>query len=272
MKRFLGFICILYSLIISHVWIFNKLNNFLAPNMQIYIKISLFIMIFMGLILLLNNKVDYKFKISDLILILPLIMLISSGDGKLTTTLANNRMTNYKIEEKIEEEKTKEEDKKIEEEKIKEPNIEEQYDFSNPYFDITDETYGTLANYITFEKKSSKYIGKTIRLKGFAIKDESYLPEGYFAIGKYEITGCAAHASFAGFIAKYDTNKIEKDKWYEVEGIIEASNNNSNGIKSIINVINIKEVNDKSENQYVYPCYSYGDGSCSSIMKYNLEY
>ena len=34
---------------------------------------------------------------------------------------------------------------------------------------------------------------------------------------------------------------------------------------------NIKEINSKEE-QYIYPCYSYGDGSCSKVIEYNLEY
>ena len=43
MKKFLGIICLLYSGIIGYIWFNNKLKFFLAPNMQVYIKISLFI-------------------------------------------------------------------------------------------------------------------------------------------------------------------------------------------------------------------------------------
>ena len=39
-----------------------------------------------------------------------------------------------------------------------------------------------------------------------------------------------------------------------------------------IKVINMKEIDPKSEEQYVYPCYSYGDGSCPEMEKYELEY
>ena len=39
MKKFLGFICLAYSFIIAYLWIFNQLKNFLAPTMQIYIKV-----------------------------------------------------------------------------------------------------------------------------------------------------------------------------------------------------------------------------------------
>jgi hypothetical protein len=93
-KKYLGFICFIYSAIIFYVWISGLLRNFLAPNMQLYLKISAFVFIPMGLVLLFNNRVNYKFKISDLILLLPIVLLIIAGDGRLTASLANNRFNN----------------------------------------------------------------------------------------------------------------------------------------------------------------------------------
>ena len=98
-KKYLGFICFIYSAIIFYVWISGLLRNFLAPNMQLYLKISAFVFIPMGLVLLFNNRVNYKFKISDLILLLPIVLLIIAGDGRLTASLANNRFNNIKIRE-----------------------------------------------------------------------------------------------------------------------------------------------------------------------------
>ena len=92
MKKFLSFICFLYASIIIYVWVNDLLLNFLAPTLALYIKISLFPILIMGLVLLFNNKVNYKFKISDLILLLPLVMIFIAGDARLTSTLANNRM------------------------------------------------------------------------------------------------------------------------------------------------------------------------------------
>ena len=111
MKRYLGIICLLYSGIFGYVVFFDKLKMFLAPQMQIYIKLSIIPMLLIGLVMLFNNKVHYKFKISDLVLILPLILLIFAGDGRLTTSFASNRTTNLntenrtKSEEKVEDKK-----------------------------------------------------------------------------------------------------------------------------------------------------------------------
>ena len=46
-KKFLGIVCIIYSLIFFYVWIFDKLKNFLSISMQNYLKVaSIFILIF----------------------------------------------------------------------------------------------------------------------------------------------------------------------------------------------------------------------------------
>lgn len=271
-KRFLGIICLLYSSIILYVWLSEQLKNFLAPNMQIYLKVSLLPMLIMSLIMLFNDKVNYKFKISDLVLILPIIMLILTQDGKLSMTLANNRVTNLNSSQKINNDENIEfeEETKIIEEDIN--NEQEEYDFSNPYFDVVDASYTNLSDYITYAPKAQEYVGKTIRVRGFTIKEGFYLKKGYFAIGKYAISCCVADADFTGFIAKYDMDKIKDNTWYEIEGVLENSKDSEDYDIMYIKVINIKEIDAKEEEQYVYPCYAYDNGSCFEISKYNLEY
>ncbi|MCR4580979.1 MAG: TIGR03943 family protein [Bacilli bacterium] len=290
-KKYLGIICLLYSGIFGYVVFFDKLKNFLAPQMQIYIKLSIIPMLIIGIVMLFNNKVNYKFKASDLVLILPLVLLILSGDGRLTASFASNRTMNFNTENRTKaevKEKSKEESKKetvavtkpavIKEEKqeeIKPIVVEEQkptYDFTNPYFNVIDETYSDLANYLTFASKADKYQGKTIKVKGFVLKEMALLTSEYFALGKYNISCCAADAEFTGFIVKYDRNKVKENGWYEIEGILEKGVDSEGYNIMYINVVNIKEVDAKSEEQYVYPCYAYDEGLCAATAKYNLEY
>ncbi|MBR1414197.1 MAG: TIGR03943 family protein [Bacilli bacterium] len=279
-KRYLGVICLLYSGIITYVWIFDKLKNYLAPTLQIYLKLSLIPMIFIGLVMLFNNKVHYHFKISDLILILPLILLILSNDGRLTSSFASNRTMNIKMDnkksikkdnqitnKKEEQESTKE--LEVNNEEIKEEKQAEKYDFSNVDFDIIDSVYDELSNYLTFAPMANKYEGKTIKLKGFALNDAVFLPKGYYAIGKYLISCCAADAEFTGFVIKYDGNIIN-DNWYDIEGVLKPGKDKDGNDIMYIEVINIKDI--AKEEQYVYPCYAYDDGKCADVAKYNLEY
>lgn len=269
-RRFLGIICLLYSGIIIYVWIFSKLKNFLAPNMQIYLKLSFFPFLLMGLILLFNKKVHYKFKLSDLILVLPLVMLILSGDGRLTLGLANNRMTSVTSEKEVNNSEVEQDDKDNE---IEEDNNEyENYDFEDTYFDIIDENYIDLSEYLTYYPKGRKYAGETIRVRGFTVNSASYLPDGYFLVGKYAISCCAADAGFTGFIVKMDNNKIKNNTWYEIEGVLEKGIDKEGYNMMYIKIVNIKEIDSKDEEEYVYQCYVYDNGYCAEVTKYNLEY
>ena len=280
-KRFLGIICLLYTFILSYVTFFDKLKNYLAPQLQIYIKISIVPMLIISLVLLFNDKINHKFKYSDLILLLPLLLLITSGDGRLTISFANNRTTNFKIEKKetsstdqtnttTKKDITKEEiNNNSNKEELKQQEIVNSYDFSKVDINVIDANYGELANYITFEKKAEKYSGKTIRFSGFALDQSSYLDKGYYAIGKYIITCCAADAEFGGFIVKYD-KEIIPGKWYEVEGILEKLDNDAGAMA--VNVINIKEISSANQEEYVYPCYVYDGGLCEALANYNFEY
>lgn len=261
-NKYLGIICLIYSTLITYITITNKLKNFLAPNMQIYIKISLIPLTLIGILLLLNKNTKHHFKISDLILLLPIIALITAGDGKLTTSLASNRT----IYNQTTREKTKSEPETKIEEKT-EKKIIEKIDF-----EIVDENYTELASYLTYAPKAIYQEGKTIRVRGFILKKADYLPDGYFSIGKYAITCCAADAGFLGFIVKYDNYKIKDDGWYEIEGTLEQAKDKADYDIMAIKILNIKEIDSKEEEQYVYPCYSYGKGECKEVMKYNLEY
>ena len=276
-KRYLGLICLLYSFILGYVVVFDKLKLFLAPGMRIYIKLSIIPLLLIGLVMLFNNKVQYKFKVSDLVLILPLIFLIFAGDGRLTSSFASNRTTNLNYENRTKsEEKNDEDNIKLTEsddlsEEVKE-EITETYDFSNVDFDIVDSNYNELSNYITFVQNPDRFKEKTIRVKGFALTNVPYLPNGYSLVGKYVISCCAADAEFTGFVIKYGNNKIIENKWYGIEGILEKGKDQEGYDIMYINVINIKEISNEGEEQYVYPCYAYDDGSCQSVAKYDLKY
>ena len=92
-KKYLGLICLLYLLIILFVNRYNILRNFLAPNMQIYLKASTILLALIAIVIFMYDDLHYKFKIIDLVLLLPLIMLIFAGDGRLTTSFAANRIS-----------------------------------------------------------------------------------------------------------------------------------------------------------------------------------
>lgn len=294
-KRYLGIICFIYIALILYVKLSGKLGNYLAPQMQNHILLSIVPLFLIGLVLTFNNKINYKFKFVDIILLLPLIMLVFCGDGRLTMNLATNRNTmfnnsvknNSSKEQVITEDKEgnkKEEDNDsiISEElkpyePIKEDNNvnnvdeEEYYDFSNIDYDVADASYEMLASNLTYSTNVDYYVGRTIRVRGFTMKiGLQVLPKEYFAIGKYAVSCCAADAGFTGFIAKYDMSKVKHNAWYEVEGVLEKSQDAKGYDILIIKVVNIREIDGSKEEQYVYPCYAYDDGLCSIYDKYDI--
>ncbi len=261
-KKYLGLICLLYAGIIMFVNHYNILRNFLAPRMQMYLICSVPIFILIATVIFYSDKFHYHFKVTDLVLLLPLVMIIMAGDGRLTLSASSNRISNIKREKVVKKESTKK-DPKIDESKL---------DFTNPYFDVDDEIYLDLGNYLTYNSKAEDFIGKTIRLKGFTVGNSDYLPNGLYGLGKYGVSCCVADAGFMGYVIKANGHKINNNTWYEVEGYIERNKDLSGHDIFPITVVNIKEIDGEKEEEYVYPCYTYGDGSCSKMKKYNLKY
>ena len=265
-NKFLGIVCFIYCFIICYVILTNHLDNYIAPNMQIYIKLSIIPLFIVGLVLIFNNKFNYKFKISDLVLVIPLMLIFFAGDGNLTHAIAKVKMTNKKSDnievmydvdyELSDKEDTVESNKKIEE----------------FYFDIEDSLYSYLSDYLTYMKGAAKYIGKTIKIKGFAVDFGDYLTSDYFALGKYAITCCAADAEFSGMIIKYPKDKIKYGKWYQVEGVLELGKDSEGYNVMTINPVKVEEIEKGKESEYVYSCDTYGSGACEKLLDYDLEY
>lgn len=265
MKKFLGIVCFVYASLIVFIWLKGDLNNYIAPNMQMYIKGAVIPLIIIGIVLVVN-KINYKFKISDLVLLLPLLLIMFSGDGNLSINVAKVKATakNRTKTEVVDNDPNKDKDPiDIE------PANTQIDDF---YFEIEDSNYSYLADYITYIPGAKKYAGKTIKAKGFAVDYSEFLTDDYFTFGRYMITCCAADAEYTGFMVKYPKDKIEYGKWYEVEGYLEQGKDSEGYDVMIINPTSIKEVKQGDSNNYVYSCDTYGKKACDDLLKYDLEY
>ena len=274
-NKFLGIICLVYSSIIGYVWIFDKLKNYLALQMQAYIKISLFPLMIIGIALIISKNKS-KFKISDIVLLIPLIFLFISGDGRLDVNFASNRLSDYngkessisKTKSVIKENNDKDTDFN---DNLDYKNNNINIDMSNIKYDIVDEAYNELAIYFAFDSKALKHEGETIKIRGFAVNNESYIPDGYFMLGKYVITCCAADSSFIGYAVKMGDFKIKNGAWYEIEGVLEKTDSGDDFSMMAVKVINIKSIDKNSEEQYVYQCFAYDkDGTCKKLQEYDM--
>ena len=265
-SRVFGVLFIIYSCIVAYLYFTKSISFYLAPKMQIYILISGPIFFLLG-ICSLFFKSDSKFVLSDLILLFPILVLFLAGDGRPSAGFVQNRTSSLSNHANSSNVPLKmEQDQSFDVEKYK------AVDFKHVDFDITDEVYIGLSDYITYGKYSDRAIGKTIRVRGFIVKDVSYVPENLFAIGKYLISCCVADAGFGGYFAKSEDNSLfEENGWYEIEGVLEYDMDTYGNQVPVIHVVNYKKISSKGEELYVYPCYSYGDGSCKKIIEYHLN-
>ncbi|MDO4996894.1 MAG: TIGR03943 family protein [Bacilli bacterium] len=262
-NKYLSIISIAYSILLIYLLISNNIKNYLAKSMFIYVIIASIILLIIGIVSLINKDNHYKFKIIDLALLLPLIIFIFSGNGRLTTSLAENRIINKKNTTITN--KNNKSDKPVI--SIKE---DEAKDGNDIYFDIKDESFVTLSDYLSFDERATKYLGKRVRVIGFLVDYETMLPNNYYSIGRYVITCCAADASYVGFFFKYD-KKIDPDEWYEIEGTLEEFED-TKGFKHLAIVVDkIDIIDGMQQEQYVYPCYAYDNGKCAEVSKYNLN-
>lgn len=270
-NKFLGLICILYSGIIFYVYLKNYLKNYLAPTMQKYILVASILLLIMGILLIISKRKD-NFKITDLILLLPIIMLVFANDGKLSTSIAQNRSNSFNKVNNVKKVKDKEGDEVFQEEDLEEQKSIE-YDFSQVDYDVVDSAYQLLSDVITYNSKPDNLVGKTVRVRGFTLLKDEAIPKGYFGIGKYLISCCAADAGFGGFIAKANNISSLKDNtWYQVEGVLQKGKDGYGNEILYIDVKKISKIDGSKEELYIYPCYSYGDGTCEALKTYDIQY
>lgn len=268
-KRFLQVIIFVYILIIFYLKISNKLNNFLNPTIQTYLIIAGIIFLFI-LILTIKEGVKYNLKLLDLVLLIPIIAVILSGDGRLNESIALNRGSNLVLKnsvqknKEIELEEIKEKDKIKDKENKKEKSKKENKQID---FEIEDDIFQYLADKIVYTENPDKIIGKTIKVRGFYKKDISSFSEKYSAIGKYLISCCAADSTFIGFVIDTEDMSLEDNLWYEIEGELERAEYDQLSI--VIKPSKITKIDGKNEEIYIYPYYSYNNGSTEKVDKYD---
>lgn len=99
-----------------------------------------------------------------------------------------------------------------------------------------------------------KYKGKRITIKGFVYRDNE-LAQDKFIAARMLLSCCAADAEVTGIMCKYSSsNKLNRDQWVQVTGIIEEGITNTKNGEKIIPQINVEELIRIEEpfNKYIY--------------------
>lgn len=264
-KKYLALISFSYLSMFVFFIFTNRLKNFLAPQMYIYVQLGIIplFLIFINYIIRkeekhccthekCDHKENEKFSYFNLILLVPILMIILSGDGKLSLDLASNKnIANTRNASQQKKENINDKEKgDVNKDKKETPKKE--------LFEIDDKNYYTLSNYLTYEEEALKLEGKKIKVKGFTLKKATFLKDKQFAIGKYVITCCASDALFSGFFVKEENlnKEIKENTWYEIEGVLVKDVDKENLPILAIKPTKITEIDGKKEEQYIYPNYS----------------
>jgi uncharacterized repeat protein (TIGR03943 family) len=91
-----------------------------------------------------------------------------------------------------------------------------------------DALYWPLYNRIYDDPEKAK--GKRIRVAGFAYRDDGD-PPGTFLVARNLMWCCSADMTLIGFLVRYEgAQSIEKGRWVEVEGVLDAGDASAAGI------------------------------------------
>lgn len=247
-------ILIMYSMLFYILHFLNLTKKFLSPKIINYNLITVFIFLVIASYLLLTEDKEkkeekIKFKIFNLVLFIPILALFFIGDSTLDTKVIKNKTTNLTFNEV-------EDDNK---------NIGN-YDLNN--IDLTIKDYNYVEASLEINNNPKNWYGKTVNIRGFVVREASYIPIGYFAIGKYYITCCAADATLVGFTVKSDnTMRVEDSGYYDIKGVFVKAKNQKGEDAIAIKAIKIEKV--KEEERQVYDCFAYGTSNeyCGVIDK-----
>lgn len=249
-------ILIMYSMLFYILHLMNLTKKFLSPKIINYNLITVFIFLIIATYILLTEEKEKtkkileekKFNFSILILFIPFFTLFFIGDATLDTKIIKNKTTNLIFAE------------------ITEDKTDKKYDLSK--IDLTIKDYNYVEASLEINNNPKNWYGKTVNIRGFVVREASYIPIGYFAIGKYYITCCAADATLVGFTVKSDNSmRVDDSKYYDIKGVFVKAKNQKGEDAIAIKAIKIEKV--KEEEKQVYDCFAYGTSNeyCGMIDK-----
>jgi putative membrane protein len=210
-----------------------------------------------------NKNQKQKFLKSDIIYIIPLILVFFLNNGVLSNNQINNKNTNISktvkkenteenteenIQENIQENKTQTDVKDVLKITSQDKKIKENEESKTEIIKITDSNF--MDTLIDIFDNINDYIEKEIDIDGLVFRD-SQMKNDEFAIGRPVITCCAADAQLSGYLCKNPTDTILKDnEWINIKATIKSSKYQGESIPYLI----IKEVKSisKPKNEYVY--------------------
>lgn len=253
-----GIILIGFMLLLLKLLLTNDITLFIAPKMNGFIYLTLFVFLLLGVLLIFRGTSEEyghydcecegehsypKSKLMSLLLYSIFIIPITTGllfaDHVLGSSVAKNRtiklgadtqdMANLQpLKKNSSSSNPSQPDSTPAPSSADMPEPLTQTEYSSltsnllltTSINVTDDTYVPMVNII--QENLEKIIGKTITIKGFIYREKNFFQD-QIVIARYGITCCVADASVYGMMAKGDVSGLPKDKWIQVTGTIDQT-------------------------------------------------
>lgn len=102
-------------------------------------------------------------------------------------------------------------------------------------------------------EEPEKYLGKTIKMKGFVYKEEGF-ESNQLVLTRFLITHCIADASSIGFLTEFnEADTLEQDTWLEVEGTLQMTVYDGSKMP-VLKITSWNKIKEPKE-PYIYPVY-----------------
>lgn len=255
-----------YILIILFVILTGILGNLINPrqNIFVYICLGVFCLFIINKYLINNKKLikeknhenedscdcdhhehNHKLSISDVIYLLPIVLVLFINGGKLSASTINNRInTNISVS------KTNNSGSSNASQTYYGDNTSDFNADSSTGIDINVSDKNYVDDLDEISNNIDKYVGKTIKVKGFIYRKQD-LSSNQFILSRLYMYCCVADTQLIGYLTNYDkVDTLGDDTWYEVTAKIEKAKVDGDTVPQL-NIVNINQI-DKPGEQYVY--------------------
>ncbi|MNP30527.1 hypothetical protein D3C76_1236030 [compost metagenome] len=210
--------------------------------MNIYIYSSIGILALFFIIEFVKSRKEHdccnserKLKASDMIYLVPLLLILFINDGNLSaSTIKNKGFAASAVSNTPQVAKATN-------------NLDIQS--AEEYIEITDVNYLDVMGNITNDLDS--YVGKKIKIKGFVFKKED-MDKNNFVISRLYMSCCTADTQIVGYLCEYDQteNSVKIDDWLEIDATIDKGNYGGE-LFPLLKITSLEKI-DKLAEEYVY--------------------
>ena len=249
-KQFKRLIILSYAIIMFFVVFSGLISKFVHPRMIPYIiTCGIILLVFFVTDIFNKKEVNNKFVKSDIIYVLPIILILFINNGNLSANVISNKGINVgkSSAEKSDLDKALEIAKKSDDAELQD-KINETKPIEIKKLVMDDSNY--IQTIIDISDDVDSYIGSEISFDGFVYRDES-IANNDFVVGRLAISCCTADAQLFGYLCKYkDQEQVKNDDWVNITAKIEATTYEGKEIP-YLNIVQVRKI-DKPKDEYVY--------------------